>query len=399
MTQERRTLNIPPIISLDDHVMEPPDLWQRWLPRKLRDSGPHVVHAPWERTGMNTYRISETGPDTDFWIFGSYAGPTPLGQASAGLGADRIEHLPISYSEMRPGCYELSARLEDMTTNHVERSMCFPTFSRFCGQRFLEAEDRVLGLACVQAYNDWMVEEWCGESGGRLIPLCLVPLWDPELAAAEVHRNADRGVRAVAFTELPTLLGIPSIHSGHWDPFFQACDQTRTVICIHIGSASKFATTSDDAPNAVLLSLTSLNSQMALSDWLFSGVLARFPHVKLSLCESQVGWMPYLLERIDRLWKRGYKLNEIRPEIVKPPSEYFAGRVFGCFFEDDFGIQSREWIGVDQLTFESDYPHQDSTWPNTRKYAEEAMKDLSQEEVDKIVRSNAIKLLDLAAEI
>ena len=94
---------------------------------------------------------------------------------------------PITYDEMRPGCYDPKARVEDMLDNHVEASLCFPTFPRFCGQTFTEAKDRELGEACVYAYNDWMVEEWCGDSDGHLVPLTIIPLWDAELAAAEVR--------------------------------------------------------------------------------------------------------------------------------------------------------------------------------------------------------------------
>ena len=179
---------------------------------------------------------------------------------------------------MRPGCYEPGARVRDMEMNHVEASLCFPTFPRFCGQTFLEATtDRDLGLACVEAYNDWMIEEWCGNSDGHLIPLCLIPLWDAELAAAEVRRNAERGARAVCFSEIPPHLGLPSIHSGFWDPFFAACEQTETVVCMHIGSSSKMPATSDDAPPSVAVTLSFNNAMASLTDFLFSGVLPRFP--------------------------------------------------------------------------------------------------------------------------
>ena len=124
-----------------------------------------------------------------------------------------------------------------MDANHIEAALCFPTFPRFCGQTFTEAKDKELGLLCVKAYNDWMVEEWCGDSGGRLIPLCLIPLWDAELAAAEVRRNAERGVRAVCFSEIPPFLGLPSVHDPdhYWDPFFRACAETKTIVNMHIG--------------------------------------------------------------------------------------------------------------------------------------------------------------------
>src|SRR5207244_6428848 len=131
---------------------------------------------------------------------------------------------------------QVGPRLEDMDANWIEASLCFPTFPRFCGQTFTEAKDHDLGLLCVKAYNDWMVDEWCAPSNGRLIPLTIVPLWDAALAAAEVRRNAERGVHAVCFSEIPPFLGLPSIHdeNNYWEPFFAACEDTDTVINMHI---------------------------------------------------------------------------------------------------------------------------------------------------------------------
>jgi predicted TIM-barrel fold metal-dependent hydrolase len=391
---------IPPIVSVDDHVIEPPDLWQRWLPARFRDAGPKLVEAPYvlsHKDGGTSVARSESGPLTDFWAYEEKSIAIPGGQVAVGRPNDAVTQDPVRFRDMRPGAYQLKGRLADMDLNHVERSLCFPSFPRFCGQTFLEARDKDLALACVQAYNDWMVEEWSGESGGRLIPLCLIPLWDVELAAAEVRRNGARGVRAVAFSELPARLGLPSLHTPerYWDPFFAACEETGTVVCMHIGSSSKFSTSSADAPMVVALTLTTLNSQMSLTDWLLSGVMARFENIKIAYSESQIGWMPYLLERIDRLWEDSHALAQISSEINRRPSEYFAHRVFGCFFEDDFGLHNREYIGIDQITFESDYPHQDSTWPNTQDYAAKAMAGLTDEEIFKIVRGNAIELFGL----
>ncbi len=204
---------------------------------------------------------------------------------------------PITYDEMRDGCYDPKARLLDMEIDHVDSSLCFPTMPRFCGQTFSEAADRELALECVYAYNNWMVEEWCGDAGGRLIPLPIVPLWDVELAAAEVRRNAARGVTAVAFSEIPAKLGLPSLHSGYWEPFFAACAETGTVVCMHIGSSSQMPATSPDAPAAVAATLSFGNAMSSLTDYLFSGVLVRHPDLRLAYSEGQIGWIPYILER------------------------------------------------------------------------------------------------------
>ena len=196
------------------------------------------------------------------------------GFAAAGMDQDYLglHYDPLTYDEMRPGCYEQAPRLEDMDENHTEASLSFPTFPRFCGQTFLEHGERDLALACVQAYNDWMIDEWCAGAGhGRLIPLTLIPLWDPELAAAEVRRCAAKGSFAVAFSENPVRLKLPSIFTDHWDPFFAACEESDTVVNLHIGSSSTFPMTSLDAPRAVSLALTYQGAAHALSDWLTVG--------------------------------------------------------------------------------------------------------------------------------
>jgi predicted TIM-barrel fold metal-dependent hydrolase len=393
---------LPWVISVDDHVVEPPHVWQRWLPAALRDRGPRVERDTCETviapgTGAAQYRRGGDGKVTDWWVYEDVLRPIPQVMACVGFPRESLTVEPLRFDEMRPGCYEPAARLADMDLNRTERSLCFPTFPRFAGQLFTEARDKDLALACVRAYNDWMVEEWCGSSGGRLIPLCIVPMWDPLLAADEVRRNAARGCRAVAFTELPTNLGLPSIHDPdrHWDPFVAACDETGTVINMHIGSGSRMAKTSDDAPAGVTTALTSLNAYMSMADWLLSGMLARFTDVKIAFSESQVGWMPFLLERLDHLYTESYAWSDLDPVITDVPSSYVPGRVYGCFFDDMVGVDLRDRIGVRQLVFETDYPHQDSTWPDTPTLVAEIAERVTPEELELLVRTNAIDMLDL----
>ena len=182
-----------------------------------------------------------------------------MGRVSACAGLPWTMHTPepINYTDMRPGYYDPAARVADMDINHMERSLCFPNFIRFCGQIFHEAKDKTLAMKGVKAYNDWMIEEWCGSSGGRLIPLCLVPFWDPKASAAEIRRNAGRGSRAITFPEMPHYLGLPSIYDpdGFWEPVWDACNETGTVVCMHIGSGSKLVESSPGAPMAVILTM------------------------------------------------------------------------------------------------------------------------------------------------
>ncbi|HEY4331331.1 MAG TPA: amidohydrolase family protein [Ilumatobacteraceae bacterium] len=393
------TRDIPWLISVDDHVIEPPDLWQRWLPAGMRERGPRVVRASLigdkQSDGGFKYRIGGDAPPVDVWVYEDLVKHTPTTMACAGLPRDELTNRPISYADMRPGFYDPVARLADMDTNRTEASLCFPTFPRFCGQTFLEAQDRELAHACVLAFNNWMVEEWAGGSGGRLLPLCIIPLWDARLAAAEVRRNAARGCRAVAFSELPTYLGLPSIHHNAWDPLFEACAETGTVVCMHIGSGTVLPMTSADAPNGVRISLTSINAQMSMTDWLLSGVLARYPSLRIAYSEGQIGWMPYVLERVDNVFHKSRKYAGLDPAITEPPSTYARGRIYGCFFEDDHGIAVRDIVGIDQITFETDYPHQDTTWPNTGAAIDRFAAQLSDEELYKILRGNAIEMLGL----
>jgi predicted TIM-barrel fold metal-dependent hydrolase len=273
--------------------------------------------------------------------------------------------------------------------------MCFPNYPRFCGQLFLWGKDKELARLSVEAYNDWMVEEWCAGTGGRLIPLCIVPLWDVTLAVAEVRRNAARGVRAVAFSELPSYLDLPSIHSGYWDPFFAACAETNTVLAMHIGSGTKTPKTSDDAPEAVQGTIIFGNSVASLVDFLFSGVLHRFPTLQLLYAEAQIGWIPYVLERTDDVWHthRGWAHGQDKcPEL---PSTYYYRQVHSCFFKDEVGVSVLDRVGIDNVMFETDYPHQDGTWPESREAAALQFGHLKDDEIYKIARGNAIRLLGL----
>lgn len=390
----------PKIISVDDHVLEPPDVWTSRLPGKYADVWPRVEHRKVSNLAFNgvtyTYDIDpDTGKETDFWVYEDLQVPMRRIIAAAGYEVDEVTLEPITYEEMRPGCYDAGARLADMDLNWCEASLTFPTFPRFCGQTFLEAKDRELAELCVLAYNDWMVDDWCAGSGGRLVPLTIVPLWDPDLAAKEVERNAARGVRAVCFSEIPPHLGLPSIHTGHWDPFFAACDETGTVVNMHIGSSSQMPATSPDAPAAVQATLSFNNAMASLGDFLFSGVLPRFPNLKLAYSESQIGWIPYALERADAVWHQFQGWGYDRSRVPEPPSTYFHRQVYGCFFRDFHGMEALDRIGVDNVTFEVDYPHSDSTWPRSRQAAEDMMAGLAPEVVHKLVRQNAIDMLGL----
>lgn len=359
---------LPPIISVDDHILEPRTLWEETLPPSLRERGPRVVREKvrLDFTGghYGFTRGAEDGQWCDLWLFEDLVCPTGLLHAPAGVPQGEQRNIAAIYEDFRPGTYDQRARLADMDLNHVEAAINYPnTFPRFAGQGFAERKDRELGLACLRIYNDWLIDVWsAGEGRGRLVPLTLVPLWDGQLAADEVRRCAGKGSYAIAFSENPSKLGFPSLYSGHWDPLWAACEEAGTTVSMHIGSSSTMPTTSDDAPLATSMALSSYNAQGSLCDWVFSGTLSRFPHLKIAFAESQVGWMPYLVERMDLVWEGGVG----GVDLPGPPSELIRGRVWGCVFDDQHGLSSRDAIGMGSILFEVDYPHADGTFPHSR---------------------------------
>ena len=392
---------LPWIISVDDHVVEPPNLWWDRLSSADRERGPRIIRdtcrAYYDENKQYAHEIGGDGPVADLWVYEDVIKPVQQTTACAGFPPETFTPEPIDYAQMRPGCYDPIERIRDMDVNRTERSLCFPLVPRFCGQMFQEAKDKDLALKCVRAYNDWMIEEWCGDSGGRLIPLCLIPLWDADLAAEEVRRSAARGAPAVAFSEMPSFLGLPSLHDRGrwWDPFLRACNETDTTICMHIGSGSRLFSTSNDAPSGVRISLTHAYAEYSLVDWLLSGTLARFPSLKIAYSESQAGWAPFVLERIDHVFENSRNWAELDDVVTERPSTYVPGRVYWCFFDDPVAIENRHRLGVGQLVFETDYPHQDTTWPNSAKMVEKIAAVVAPDELERIIRTNAIDMLRL----
>lgn len=406
-------MELPRIISVDDHVVEPPHVWQTWLPARHRERGPRVhrdrfapfVHHPGARY---TNTIDPDGEYGDYWVYEDrliyvhkkfVAIPREAvsddGRGGRVFDRSKMQMVPATYDDMIPGCYDRDARVADFQANWMDGSLPFPTFPRFCGQTFMEGDDKDLGLACVEAYNNWMIEEWCEPSQGVNLPLCILPLWDVDLCVAEARRVAAKGVHAVCFSEIPSKLGLPSIHTGHWDPLFAVCNDLAITLAMHIGSSSSMPAASPDAPEAVGSTLQFNNAFASMIDWLFSGKLIQFPDLKLAYSEGQIGWMPYALERADRVWDLHEPWTHAKATVPEPPSTYFRGRIFGCFTDDRHGLESLHRIGTDNVCFEVDYPHSDTTWPDSRRYAEQMVAGLDPEVAYKILRGNAIAMLSL----
>jgi predicted TIM-barrel fold metal-dependent hydrolase len=378
------------LISVDDHILEPPNLWVDRVASKDRDRAPNM-------------QVDDNGMDV--WVYDGKRMPSSGLSAVVGKSKEEFSPEPLNYSEMRPGCYDAKARVEDMNMSGVLASLCFPTLPRFCGQLFMEASDRDFGFQCLQIYNDWLVEEWCGAAPGRYIPLMLIPMWDPQLAVKEMERMAARGVTSFAFSENPEPLGLPTIHDAdhYWEPVMAAANELGLVASMHVGSSSTLPRICNDAPFMANLTWGASRTSGTMLSWLFSGLFQRYPNLKIALSEGELGWAPYFLERAEqvldkqRYWvSRGTKFmghagNEADLDTLDI-RETFRNHIFGCIIEDRHALKSLDELGEDNIMCETDYPHSDSTWPNCIDVARDTMKDLPERVQYKLLRGNAERL-------
>jgi predicted TIM-barrel fold metal-dependent hydrolase len=364
------------LVSVDDHTVEPPDMFANHLPASMRDKAPRSV---------------KKADGTDVWVYDDVEIPNIGLNAVAGRPPEEYNVEPTRYDDIRTGCYDIHERVKDMDRNGVLGSMCFPSFVSFAGQLFSRSKDLDVGLTMLKAYNDWHIDEWCGTYPGRFIPLSVPPIWSPEEMAKEVRRVAEKVCRAVTFSEDPAALGWKSIFTDHWDPFFDACQDTGTVICLHIGSSSTMLGLKEGAPFDVLITMTPLNAMSAATDLLWSQVLRKFPRLQFALSEGSIGWLPYWLERIDYVYQQ-HRFWTHQDFGDRLPSQVARDHFTFCFISDAAGLEARHRIGVDNITWECDYPHSDSTWPNSPEAVIKMMDGVPDGDIDKITHLNAMRI-------
>ncbi|HEU4687169.1 MAG TPA: amidohydrolase family protein [Vicinamibacterales bacterium] len=377
------------LISVDDHVIEHGNVWQDRLPAKYKEVGPRIV----EVTGTTVDPLGNEHTGTQqTWELEGVRSPTIGLNAVAGKPKESIGLDPVRFDEMIPGCYDVKERVKDMDIDGVQAQLCFPSFPGFAGSTFMRVQDKDLAYECVKAWNDFILDEWCAYAPERFIPMVLVPWWDDvERCVAEVQRTAAKGAKAVSFTEAPHNLGLPSFHSDHWDRFLAATQDADMPLCLHFGSGGAPGV-APDANFAVAIALFGTNSAFAMTELLLSPVFHKFPQLRVALSEGGIGWMPWMVERIDYTWERHRHYTGCNPDVR--PSELFRKHIFGCFIADEAGIQMRHTIGIDNIMFESDYPHSDCNWPNSRKMLAEVLIDVPDDEARKIAGLNARRVFN-----
>jgi len=364
------------VISVDDHVIEHPRVWVDRLPERFQETGPRIV---------------ELEGGTEAWQFNGALMPTIGLNAVAGKDPRDFGLDPVRFDDMLPGCYDGKARIADMDLDGVHAQMCFPSFPGFAGGVLFAIDDKPLALATLQAWNDFIIDEWCAYAPDRFIPMVMVPFWDVDESVAEIRRTAAKGAKSITFTEAPHRLGLPSFHGDHWDPLFAAAQDADLPLCLHFGSGGA-PDTAPDANFAVAIALFGMNSQFTTVDLLLSPVFHKFPRLRVALSEGGIGWMPYVLERADYTWERHRWYTGVNTSVR--PSDLFREHIFGCFIADEAGIEVRNLIGIDNLMFESDYPHSDCNYPASRKHLEESLRDVPDHEARKIAEDNARRVFN-----
>lgn len=368
-----------PLISVDDHVIEVPSTFDSRVPKRLQKKVPHVQMVD----------------GVPIWHIGPHRQPLVLGNAVVGrpISEWHFEE-PARYDEVRRGAWDPVAQIADMDLNGTTASLGFPSqLFGFAGQMFLELEDEKTGIAAVDARNDWFYEEWYQPHPDRFLPMQLVWLGDAGVAAAQVRRNAERGFTSVSFSECPERLGLPSIHSGYWEPFFAACSETETVINLHVGSSSFTIGASTHVPGINQLFFP-LSGMITAGDWLYSMVTLRYPNLKIVLSEGGIGWVPMLMDRLEHLHRFADEVPGTKGlwQAMGDPVELLLRNFYFTTFDDPTSMRVLDRIGVDNVMLEVDYPHPDSSWPNTHELLSRQLADLSSETVSKLAYENAVKV-------
>jgi len=364
------------VISVDDHLVEPAAMFEGRLPAALQPLAPRIVtnkhgHEVWEFDGQRHFQVGMN--------------------AVAGRRPESVRVEPFRFDEMRRGCFDIHARIRDMDINGVWASLNFPSMiTGFCGRVFSQCSDPALGLAVTRAWNDWLFEDWYSPYPERIIPLGITWLSDPEVGAEEIRRNAARGFRSVTLPERPHRLGFPSLFTGYWDPIVAACEETDTVISLHVGSSGMCEF--PEACPALELGATLFGqlSLTACAEWLWSGLAVRFPRVRIAMSEGGIGWVAMLLDRLDNIIDRSGYGSEWKGDLR--PSEVLCRNFWFCTIDDPSTIDTRHRIGVDNIMVEVDYPHGDGTWPDTQATIERYWGHLPDDELHLMTHANAAAL-------
>jgi len=383
------------IISADAHVLEPPHIWQRWLPHELAERAPQLT------------RDSEGG---DGWLYAGSTEPDPIGlTATPGMAWDKFRWKGVTYDEARPGCYDGAARLADMDLDGVDAEVIFPP-QRTIGH-FLGDPDDDFMRAGIDAYNDFLWEEFTASDHSRLIGAAQMPSSGVADSVTFLQRAVDRGSKTVVISNWPS--GGEQI-SDEDDGFWAAAEEAGVPVCIHINLISratrqrnrKAASSAGGrslyggkgkagARAAVGLSGVFSMVPSVIGQLIFTGVFDRHPDLHVAMIETGIGWLPHFLEQMDDRFWRNRSWTDL--PISEAPSTYWFTNMSATFIRDDNGLRNRHEVGVGNIMWSTDYPHHGNDWPYSRKVIAETMAPLPAAERAAIVAGNAVRIFGLTS--
>ncbi len=380
------------VIDVDTHVTEPPSLFTERLPAKFRDQAPHTRKDP--DTGL------------EVWVVGESNVIAPLGHTAVAGWKDPFPAAPASFDEVPLASHDAKARLDYMDSLAIWAMAVYPNVGGFGSQAFLGLKDPELMLACVRAYNDFLTD-WCGTDARRLIPITAVPFWDVAESVKEIERCAEAGHRGVLFSGEPQSHGMPVLADPHWNPLWECAQSQGLPVSFHIGAGNfageafwtpeRLTHYGPGAVNGMFTTGLFLDNGKQIADLLFSGILPRFPELKFISVESGVGFLPFLLEACDHTFEYG-QVRKQRPEFTMRPSEYFARQVYGCyFFEEHAPLSLLDRVPVENLLFETDYPHPVCLYGNVREKIDASLAKAAPDVRRKLLFENAAALYHVEA--
>jgi predicted TIM-barrel fold metal-dependent hydrolase len=374
------------IIDCDTHITEPRDVWTSRVPARYLDHVPHVVRNDagvdvWLLDGVQIYTAGIT----------ALAGwPTPFPSA------------PPTYEDMHPAAYDSHARLKLMDGNRIWAQVLYPNVAGFGSQKFLQIGDDALKLICVEVYNDFL-RDWAAADPRRLITIMSMPFWDVDACVREVERGAAAGHRGVLFTGEPQRFGLPYLGEKHWDPLWAAAQDAGLPIHFHIGSgdvgnifsAERVAAHGTAATYALSSVDLFLKNGLQVADLLLSGVLPRFPDLRFVSVESGIGWIPFVLEAVDHSYREGRPHRTSEWELM--PSEYFRRQVYATHWFETVPLRRLlDDLPVDNLLFETDFPHPTCLYDDVAGRVEEAFRGIDGALRRKLLWGNGAKLYGIA---
>ena len=366
-------------ISVDEHVQEHPDLWTKRL--SAAKWGERIPHVAKDAQGNERWLIDGRPVVMD--------GVADCGAVMAPRTAN-----PTRWADVPAMVYDARQRLQAMDAAGIDHAVLYPTVAGIAGQNFGRIEDDELELACVQAYNDWLLEEWAGVSP-RFVPQCLVPLAPIGSTVAEIRRCVANGHRGVVYPSIPMeLRDLPHINDGVYDPVWAVCQELGVPICFHAGASAKIQIPAyagyPPATAAAIQAITGPASSVSvLVNLLISKILMRFANLKIVLAESGLGWGAYLLEYTD-FQATGDQLPENGYDLM--PSELFKRQCYLVGWYDCASLRVRDYIGAENILWSSQFPQATSTWPDTRAALAKSFAGVADADKQKILWQNAAQL-------